>query len=57
METFRNYINGEWVEGTTFENRPANVDDGRSVRSRLAIDVEAAERRGWLARGRASQRG
>ncbi len=44
METFRNYINGEWVEGTTFENRnPANVDEvvGLFVRG-SAADVEAA---------------
>ena len=27
-ETFRNYINGEWVDGATFENRnPANTDE------------------------------
>ena len=27
-ETFRNYINGEWVDGPTFENRnPANTDE------------------------------
>ncbi len=28
METYRNYINGEWVGGDTFENRnPANTDE------------------------------
>src|SRR3954464_11140036 len=27
-ETFRNYINGEWASGPTFENRnPANTDE------------------------------
>ena len=28
METFRNYVNGEWTGGDTFENRnPANTDE------------------------------
>ncbi|MCW5981443.1 MAG: aldehyde dehydrogenase family protein [Bryobacteraceae bacterium] len=28
VQTFRNYVNGEWVEGPTFENRnPANTDE------------------------------
>ncbi len=43
-ETFRNYINGEWVDGDTFENRnPANTDDlvGLHVKG-SAADVEAA---------------
>lgn len=41
---FRNYINGEWVSGDTFENRnPANTDEvvGLFVKGR-ASDVEAA---------------
>lgn len=44
METFRNYINGEWVGGDTFENRnPANTDDlvGLFVKG-TAADVEAS---------------
>ena len=44
VETFRNYINGEWVGGTTFENRnPANTDElvGLFVKG-TASDVEAA---------------
>ncbi len=43
-ETFRNYINGEWVSGDTFENRnPANTDEivGLHVKGKRA-DVEAA---------------
>ncbi len=42
--TFRNYINGEWVSGDTFENRnPANTDEvvGLFVKGTPA-DVEAA---------------
>jgi aldehyde dehydrogenase (NAD+) len=28
VETYKNYINGEWVDGPTFENRnPANTDE------------------------------
>lgn len=41
---FRNYINGEWVEGPTFENRnPANIDEvvGNFVKG-SAGDVAAA---------------
>jgi alpha-ketoglutaric semialdehyde dehydrogenase len=43
-ETFRNYINGEWVSGPTFENRnPANTDEvvGLFVKG-SAADVDAA---------------
>jgi aldehyde dehydrogenase (NAD+) len=43
-ETFRNYINGEWVGGQTFENRnPANTDEvvGLHVNG-TAADVDAA---------------
>ncbi len=43
-ETFRNYINGEWVSGDTFENRnPANTDEvvGLFVKGK-ASDVDAA---------------
>jgi alpha-ketoglutaric semialdehyde dehydrogenase len=43
-ETFRNYINGEWVSGDTFENRnPANTDEvvGLFVKGKAA-DVDAA---------------
>src|SRR5829696_7508719 len=43
-ETFRNYINGEWVTGPTFENRnPANTDEvvGLLVKG-TAADVEKA---------------
>ena len=43
-ETFRNYINGEWVSGPTFENRnPANTDEvvGLFVKG-SAADIHAA---------------
>ena len=43
-ETFRNYINGEWVDGATFENRnPANTDEvvGLFVKG-TAADVDRA---------------
>lgn len=43
-ETFRNYINGEWVSGPTFENRnPANFEEvvGLFVKG-TASDVNAA---------------
>ena len=43
-ETFRNYINGAWTDGPTFENRnPANTDEvvGLFVRG-SAADMEAA---------------
>src|SRR5258706_4222110 len=43
-ETFRNYIDGEWVSGPTFENRnPANTDElvGLFVKG-SASDVHAA---------------
>lgn len=42
--TFQNYINGQWVDGPTFENRnPANVDElvGLHVKG-SAADVDAA---------------
>ncbi|HEY3739767.1 MAG TPA: aldehyde dehydrogenase family protein, partial [Bryobacteraceae bacterium] len=41
---FKNYINGEWVDGPTFENRnPANTDElvGLHVKG-SAADVDAA---------------
>ncbi|MGH9626924.1 MAG: aldehyde dehydrogenase family protein [Bryobacteraceae bacterium] len=44
-ETFRNYINGDWVDGNkTFENRnPANTDEVVGLFARgAAADVEAA---------------
>ncbi len=44
VEKFRNYINGEWVDGETFENRnPANTDEivGLFVKGTPA-DVTAA---------------
>ncbi len=43
-ETFRNYINGEWISGPTFEDRnPANTDEvvGLFVKG-SAADVHAA---------------
>ena len=43
-ETFRNYINGAWTDGPTFENRnPANTDEvvGLFVKG-SAADMEAA---------------
>lgn len=43
-QMFRNYINGEWVDGPTFENRnPANTDEivGLHVKG-TAADVDAA---------------
>ncbi len=43
-ETYRNYINGEWVDGPTFENRnPANTDEvvGLFVKG-TAADVDRA---------------
>ena len=44
MQTFSNYINGEWVSGPTFENRnPANTDEvvGLFVKG-AAADMKAA---------------
>jgi acyl-CoA reductase-like NAD-dependent aldehyde dehydrogenase len=44
MQTFSNYINGEWVSGPTFENRnPANTDEvvGLFVKG-TAADMTAA---------------
>jgi len=43
-ETFRNYINGEWVEGSTFENRnPANTKELVGLHTKgTAADVNAA---------------
>jgi alpha-ketoglutaric semialdehyde dehydrogenase len=44
MNLFRNYINGEWIAGPTFENRnPANTDEvvGLHVKG-TAADVDAA---------------
>lgn len=43
-QTFANYINGQWVKGSTFENRnPANTDEvvGLFVKGSVA-DVDAA---------------
>ena len=43
-ETFRNYINGEWTDGPTFENRnPANTDEvvGLFIKGSKA-DMDAA---------------
>jgi acyl-CoA reductase-like NAD-dependent aldehyde dehydrogenase len=43
-QTFPNYINGQWVDGPTFENRnPANIDEiaGLHVKA-TAADMEAA---------------
>jgi acyl-CoA reductase-like NAD-dependent aldehyde dehydrogenase len=50
-ELFRNYIDGEWIEGATFENRnPANTDEvvGLFVRG-TARDMEAAVQAAELA--------
>ena len=43
-ETFRNYINGEWVEGPTFENRnPANAKELVGLHGKgSAADIDAA---------------
>ncbi|MFN3323740.1 MAG: aldehyde dehydrogenase family protein [Bryobacteraceae bacterium] len=43
-ETYRNYINGEWVAGDTFENRnPANTDEVVGLFPKAtAADVRAA---------------
>ncbi len=43
-ETFRNYINGEWVAGSTFENRnPANTDEVVGLfGSGTVADIDAA---------------
>jgi acyl-CoA reductase-like NAD-dependent aldehyde dehydrogenase len=57
METFRNYINGEWVSGDTFENRnPANTDEvvgllvkGRKEDISAAADAAAAALPAWSA--------
>ena len=54
-ETFRNYINGEWVSGDTFENRnPANTDEvvglhvkGTAADVAAAADAAAAAQSGW----------
>ena len=54
-ETFRNYINGEWVSGDTFENRnPANTDEvvglhvkGTAADVAGAVDAAAAAQSGW----------
>ncbi len=56
-EIFRNYINGEWVDGPTFENRnPANVDElvglfvrGSAADMRAAAEVAQAASPGWSA--------
>lgn len=43
-QTFQNYINGEWVSGSTFENRnPANIDEVVGLMAKgSAADVDAA---------------
>ena len=54
-ETFRNYINGEWVDGPTFENRnPANTDEvvglfvkGSGDDVHRAADAAQAAFAGW----------
>ena len=54
-EIFRNYINGEWVSGDTFENRnPANTDEvvglhvkGTAADVAAAADAAAAAGPGW----------
>ncbi|NUN04013.1 MAG: aldehyde dehydrogenase family protein, partial [Bryobacteraceae bacterium] len=46
MEIFRNYVNGEWIAGETFENRnPANRDEvvGLFVKGNAGNITEAAE--------------
>lgn len=55
METFRNYINGEWIGGETFENRnPANTDEvvglfvkGSKNDIATAADAAQAALAGW----------
>ncbi|MBK7927155.1 MAG: aldehyde dehydrogenase family protein [Bryobacterales bacterium] len=48
-EVFRNYINGEWVDGDTFENRnPANTDEvvglfGKATTADVAKAAESAQ--------------
>jgi aldehyde dehydrogenase (NAD+) len=57
METFRNYIDGEWVSGPGFENRnPANTDEvvgvfisGTSRDVAAAADAAGAALPGWAA--------
>ena len=52
---YPNYINGEWVEGATFENRnPANWDEvvglhtaGTADEMARAVDAAAAAQAGW----------
>ena len=56
-QTFPNYINGEWVNGSTFENRnPANTDEvvglmvkGSAKDVEAAADAAAAALPGWSA--------
>lgn len=56
-EVFRNYINGEWVDGPTFENRnPANTDEvvglfvkGTAADVHRAADAAQAAFAGWSA--------
>ena len=55
MQTFGNYIDGEWVSGPTFENRnPANTDEvvglfvrGSAADIRAAADAAARALPGW----------
>ena len=54
-ELFRNYINGEWVDGPTFENRnPANTEEvvglfvkGSAADVHRAADAAQAAFAGW----------
>jgi alpha-ketoglutaric semialdehyde dehydrogenase len=56
-EVFRNYINGEWVDGPTFENRnPANTEEvvglfvkGSAADVHRAADAAQAAFAGWAA--------
>jgi len=55
LETFRNYIDGQWVDGPTFENRnPANTDEvvglfvkGSAADVARAADAAQAALPGW----------
>ncbi len=55
VETYRNYINGQWVDGPVFENRnPADTDDlvglfvrGSAEDMRRAVEAAEAARPGW----------
>lgn len=57
IQTFRNYINGEWVGGDTFENRnPANIDEvvglftkGTPADMTAAVEAAAEAQAKWAA--------